>query len=98
MHLISQCEGRVGISIYPDGHVSATESAAVKCPSTREISVQLKAASILWVRVDGERPYGRQGPIGAMFVLSSRGIVGHGSGSAIYYFPELEENPWADSL
>jgi hypothetical protein len=42
--------------------------------------------------------YGGQGPFSAMFVLSSRGIVGHGSGSAIYYFPALEKNPFGDSV
>jgi hypothetical protein len=71
---------------------------AVKCPSTGKISTLLKTANILWVNVSGAKPYGELGPFGAMFILSSRGIVGHGSGSAIYYFLESEENPFGDSL
>jgi hypothetical protein len=98
VHLISQCEGKGTISIYPDGHVLSTIGNAVKCPSTGEISTLLKTANILWVNVSGAKPYGELGPFGAMFILSSRGIVGHGSGSAIYYFPESEENPFGDSL
>ena len=97
VHLISRCEGKGTISIYPDGHVLSIGN-AVKCPSTGEISTLLKAANILWVNVSGAKPYGELGPFGAMFILSSRGIVGHGSGSAIYYFPESEENPFGDSL
>jgi hypothetical protein len=98
VHLISQCEGLGTTSIYPDGHVFATVSDAVKCPSTQEISALLKFANILWVLASGNRPYGGEGPFSAMFVLSSRGIVGHGSGSAIYYFPALEKNPFGDSV
>jgi hypothetical protein len=97
VHMISQCEGKGTTSIYPDGHVLSTLGNAVKCPSTQEISTLLKAASILWINVGSEKPYGEQGPFSAMFVLSSRGVVGHGSGSAIYYFPE-ERNPFGDSL
>ena len=96
--LISRCEGKGVISIYPDGHVLGTASGTVKCPSTKEISARLKAANILWVNVSGDEPYGRQGPFGAMFVLSSHGIVGSGYGNAIYYFPELEKNPFGDSV
>jgi hypothetical protein len=98
VNLISQCEGNGTTSIYPDGHVFATVSDAVKCPSTQEISKLVKSANILWVHASSNRPYGEQGPFSAMFVLSSRGIVGHGSGSAIYYFPELEKNPFGDSF
>jgi hypothetical protein len=99
LHLISQCEGRGTMSIYPDGHVLAILSdEAVKCPSAKEIAAQLKAANVLWVNVSGNKPYGEPGLVGAMFVLSSRGIVGHGSGSAIYYFPELKTNPFGDSF
>jgi hypothetical protein len=98
VNLISQCEGSGRISIYPDSHVLSTLGNAVTCSSTNEISTLLKAASILWINVGSVKPYGEQGPFSAMFVLSSRGIVGHGSGSAIYYFPESEENPFGDSL
>jgi hypothetical protein len=58
----------------------------------------LKSANILWVNVSGDQPYGQPGPFGAMFVLSSRGIVGHGSGSAISYFPNDARNPFGDSV
>jgi hypothetical protein len=98
IHLISQCEGRGTISIYPDGHVLSTLNNAVTCPSTPEISTQLKAANILWVNASGDEPYGRQGPFRATFVLSSRGVVGSGHGSAVYYFPNLEKNPFGDSV
>ena len=97
VNLISQCEGKGTISIYPDGHVLRTMSDAVQCPPTNEISALLKTAKVLWVNVSGQKPYGELGPFGAMFVLSSRGIVGHGSGSAIYYFPELR-SPFGDSF
>jgi hypothetical protein len=76
VHLISQCEGKGTISIYPDGHVLSTIGNAVKCPSTGEISTLLKTANILWVNVSGAKPHGELGPFGAMFILSSRGIVG----------------------
>jgi hypothetical protein len=56
VHLISQCEGLGTTSIYPDGHVFATVSDAVKCPSTQEISALLKFANILWVLASGNRP------------------------------------------
>jgi hypothetical protein len=97
VHLISQCEGKGTTSIYPDGQILATRGNTVRCPSTEEISTQLKSANILWVNVSGVEPYGPLGPFSAMFVLSSRGFVGHGSGSAIYYFPN-PRNPFGDSV
>jgi hypothetical protein len=93
VHLIYQCEGNGIISIYPDGQILSTRGNTVKCPSTGEISTLLKSANILWVLASNNK-----GPFSAMFVLSSRGFVGHGSGSAIYYFPDLEENPFGDSV
>jgi len=97
--LISQCEGKGTISIYPDGDVLATRSDAGKCPSRQEISALLKSVNTLWVLASSDRPpYGEQGPFSAMFVLTSRGIVGHGSGSAIYYFPDLKTIPFGDSF
>jgi hypothetical protein len=98
VNLISQCEGSGRISIYPDSYVLSTRGNAVTCSPTLEISKLLKSANILWVLASSNLPYGEQGPFSAMFVLSSRGIVGHGSGSAIYYLPELEKNPFGDSL
>ena len=98
VHLISQCEGKGTISIYPDGSILSTIGNAVKCPSTQEISTLLKSANMSWVLASSHRPYGEQGPFAAEFVLSSRGIVGHGSGSAIYYFPDLKTNPFGDSF
>jgi hypothetical protein len=96
VRLVSQCEGLGRLSIYPDGHRFSV-SDRVTCPSITEISMHLKSAKILWVIADSIKPHGEQGPFSAMFVLSSRGIVGSGSGSAIYYFPELETNPFGDS-
>jgi hypothetical protein len=98
IRLISQCEGSGTMSIYPDGRVLSSRVVTVKCPSTGEISILLKSANILWVNVSGDQPHGQPGPFGAMFVLSSRGIVGHGSGSAIYYFPNDARNPFGDSV
>jgi hypothetical protein len=98
VRLISQCEGSGTISIYPDGRILATRGDMVTCPSTGELSTLLKSANILWVNVSGDDTFGQLRPIGAMFVLSSRGFVGHGSGSAIYYVPDLEENPFGDSV
>jgi hypothetical protein len=94
--LVSQCEGNGVTSIFPDGHTTAPD--AVKCSSTTEIAGLLKTAKILWVLADSKRSYGKQGPFSAMFVLSSRGFVGHGSGSAIYYIPAEETNPFGDSV
>jgi hypothetical protein len=96
--LISQCEGLGRISIYPNGDVLSTMGGAVKCPSTAEISMLLRAADILLVNADNRKPYGEQGPFSAMFVLSSRGMVGRGSGTAIYYLPELGMNAYGDSF
>jgi hypothetical protein len=99
--LISQCEGFGRISMYPDGRVLNDHVLYVReplwCP-TAWIATLLKAANILWVNAGNVKPYGERGAFSAMFVLSSRGIVGHGSGSAIYHFPELERNPFGDSF
>lgn len=98
VHLVSECKGRGTISIYPSGNVLAAHASTVRCPLSNNISTQLKTADVLWVNVSGDEPYGRQGPFGAMFVLFSRGLVGSGHGSAIYYFPTLEKNPFGDSV
>jgi hypothetical protein len=98
VRLVSQCEGLGRLDIYPDSHTFSIHD-HVTCPSITEISTHLKATKILWVSADSRKPYGEQGPFSATFVLSSRGIVGHGSGSAIYHFPELEQKiPFGDSF
>jgi hypothetical protein len=97
-HLVSQCEGDGVTEIYPDGHIFAIVADAVKCSSKMEIAGLLKTAKILWVSADSRQPYGKQGPFSAMFVLSSRGFVGHGGESAIYYFPDEETNPFGDTV
>jgi hypothetical protein len=96
--LISRCEGLGDIWIYPDGRDFAGVKDALRCSSTKEIRTLLKAANILWLNAGNVKPNGEKGPFSAMFVLSSRGFVGHGSGGAIYYFPELKENPFGDSF
>lgn len=99
--LVSKCEGLGTLSIYPDGHTSGDDARFTKhpvCPNKNEIAELLKMLGVLWINASGQLPYGKLGPFGTTFVLSSYGIVGSGSGSAIYYIPNLETNPFGDSI
>jgi hypothetical protein len=95
--LVSQCAGDGVLSIYPDGHVLRSVDGTVRCPSTK-ISTRMRPLGVLWVNASGDRPYGQHGPFATTFVLSSRGIIGAGHGSAIYYFPNPERYPFKDSV
>ncbi|MCE5233127.1 MAG: hypothetical protein ABFC67_14390 [Mizugakiibacter sp.] len=96
-NLISSCKGWGTISIYQNGRVIASEGDTIKCPQKNEIAKGLKKLGVLWVDVSGEEPYGKLGPMGGVFVLSSSGTVVRGGGSAIYYFPNEVSNPFGDS-
>ena len=93
--LVSKCDGKGTMSIYPDAR---TIGSPVNCPNKNEIAELLKTLGILWINVSGNLPYGGQGPFATMFVLSSYGLLTSGSGSAIYYEPALETNPFGDSI
>lgn len=95
--LVSQCAGDGLLSIYPDGHVLRSVDGTVRCPSTK-ISTRMRLLGVLWINASGDRPYGQHGPFATTFVLSSRGIIGAGHGSAIYYFPNPEKYPFKDSV
>lgn len=95
---IAQCTGNGTISIYPNGDVIRSADDTLSCAAKSKIAGGLKPVDILWVNVSNEEPHGKYGPVSATFVLTSQGIASHGSGSAIYYFPELETNPFGDSL
>lgn len=95
--LISSCKGWGTISIYQTGRVIASDGDTIKCPQKDEIAKVLKRLDVLWVDVSGEEPYGKLGPMGGVFILSSSGTVVRGSGSAIYYFPNEVSNPFGNS-
>lgn len=95
---VAQCTGNGSISIYPAGDVMRDSDGTLRCAAKSKIAGELKSLDILWVNVSNEEPYGKPGPMGATFVLTSYGIVNHGSGSAIYYLPKLETNPFGDSI
>lgn len=86
------------MSIYEDGHIDRDVSQGITCPDIQKVATQIHRIGVLWVNVSGDLPYGKLGPIGATFVLSSSGLAISGSGSAIYYFPENEVNPFGDSV
>ena len=94
--LLARCSGGGAIAIYADGHV-LTSGGGVRCPAKQAIARELKRSGILWLNISSERPYGQSGPLAAMFVLSSTGIISNGSGSAIYYFPVPKKNPFGDA-
>jgi len=95
--LISQCKGIGTAVIYPDGKFRQSNGQAVACSDLSEIVSGLKENDILWVIVSSQRPHGGSGPFSAMFVIESYGLLVDGWGSAIYYFPEMTENPFGDS-
>lgn len=95
---VSKCHGRGMLSIYRDGHVDRDVSQGITCPDTEKVAEQIRQIGILWVNVSGDLPYGKLGPMGATFILSSSGLAIGGSGSAIYYFPEKTANPFGDSV
>lgn len=91
------CTGNGLITIYSDAQVMKAMGDTISCSAKNEIASQLKSSGILWVNISNDEPYGKHGPMGAMFVLASHRTVVHGDGAAIYYFPELEVNPFGDS-
>lgn len=95
---ISRCKGPGVVSIYPDGRVNRSPQPSPTCPDFNDIAARIRKLDVLWVNVSGDLPYGKLGPMGATFVLSSYGIVGSGRGSAIYYYPNKQTNPFGDSV
>lgn len=95
---VSKCRGAGVISIYPDGSIVRDPSATIKCPVLQSIASNIRKLGVLWVNVSGDRPYGKVGPMGATFVLTSSGLLTSGHGSAICYYPDIETNPFGDSV